>query len=165
MVPVQYQIALSTLRDKSSNQVCQLDLTKVKCLIDKTVFYSDQMAGYLSARPSAALFALIKFKLGSHRLRVETDRWLPVKPPIGQRICCHCYMNAVEKEQHFLFDCPPCTGISTLPCLVLTKVAFASFWSAMLTKYLWSPTTFTCAFMPGCPMSYIRLPNPDCKFH
>ena len=74
-------------------------------------FDSDQMAEYLSARPSPALFALIKFRLGLHRLRVETDRWLPVKPPTGQRICHHCDMNAVENEQHFLFDCPPYSGI------------------------------------------------------
>ena len=37
--------------------------------------------------------------------------------------------------------------------------------SAMLTRYLWSPTKFTCAFRPGCPMSHIWLPNPDSKFH
>ena len=75
------------------------------------IFVSDQMAEYLSARPSPALFALIKFRLGSHRLRVETDRWLPRKPPIGKRICRHCVMNAVENEQHFLFDRPFYTGI------------------------------------------------------
>ena len=73
--------------------------------------YSDQLAEYLSARPSPALFALIKFRLGSHRLRVETDRWLPVKPPTGQRICRQCDMNAVENEQHFLFDCPLYIGV------------------------------------------------------
>ena len=75
---------MTTLRDKWFNQVCQLDLTKVKCFIDNMFFDSDEMAEYLSARPSPALFALIKFRLGSHRLRVETDRWLPVKPPTGQ---------------------------------------------------------------------------------
>ena len=67
---------------------------------------SDQMAEYLSARPSPALFALIKFRLRSHRLRVETDRWLPLKPPTGQCIRRHCDMNAVENEQHFVFDWP-----------------------------------------------------------
>ena len=75
------------------------------------IFDSDQMAECLSARPSSALFALIKFRLGSHRLRGENDRWLPVKPPTGQRICCHCDMNAVETEQHFLFYCRLYTGI------------------------------------------------------
>ena len=56
-------------------------------------------------------------------------------------------------------------GSSIMPCLVLTKVAFASFWSVILTKCCWSPTTFTCAFTPGCPMSHIWLPSTDCKFH
>ena len=69
-------------------------------------------------------------------------------------------MNAVENEQHFDFIAPfiQALGSSILTCLVMTKAAFASFWSTMLTKYLWSPTKFTCAFMPGCPMSHIWLP-------
>ena len=56
-----------TLRDKWFNQVCQLVRTEVKCFIDNMVFDSDQMAEYLSARPSPALalFALIKLKIGS----------------------------------------------------------------------------------------------------
>ena len=41
-----------------------------------------------------------------HSLRVETDRWLRPKPPREQRVCRHCSMQAVEDEQHFLFDCP-----------------------------------------------------------
>lgn len=30
--------------------------------------------------------------------------------------------------------------------------------------HLWSPTTVTCAFMPGCLTSHIWLPTPDCIF-
>ena len=30
------------------------------------------------------------------------------KPPREQRSCCHCSMQAVEDEQHSLFDCPFC---------------------------------------------------------
>ena len=93
--------AMTTLQDKWFSQVCQSDLTKVKCFIENMFWDSDQMAEYLSARPSPALFAFIKFRLGSHRLRVETDRWLIAKPPIGQRICRHCVMNVVENEQRF----------------------------------------------------------------
>ena len=56
---------MTDLRDKWFNQVCRLDLdlpdlTKVECFIDNMFFDSDQMAEYLSARPSPALFALIK---------------------------------------------------------------------------------------------------------
>ncbi len=41
--------------------------------------------------PVAPLFSLIKFSLGT---------------PREQRVCRHCSMQAVEDEQHFLFDCP-----------------------------------------------------------
>ena len=49
--------------------------------------------------------------------------------------------------------------------VVWTMVALASFWSAMQPKCRLSPNTFTCAFKPGCPMSRIWLPTPDCKLH
>ena len=46
--------AMTTLRDKRFDQICQLDLSnlKVKCFIDNMFCDSDQMAKYLSARPS-----------------------------------------------------------------------------------------------------------------
>lgn len=41
------------------------------------VFDADRKADYLtSLRPSAASFALTKFRLGAHTLHVKTDRWL-----------------------------------------------------------------------------------------
>ena len=68
---------------------------------------SDRIAEYLtSLRPSAPVFALIKFRLGAYTLRVETDRWLIPKPPREQRVCRYCTMQAIEDEQLFLFDCP-----------------------------------------------------------
>jgi len=45
--------------------------------MDNMFFDSNVMASYLrDIRPSAPLFSLIKFRLGAHSLRVETDRWL-----------------------------------------------------------------------------------------
>ncbi len=42
--------------------------------MDNMFFDSNVMASYLrDIRPSASLFSLIKFKLGGHSLRVETD--------------------------------------------------------------------------------------------
>ena len=65
------------------------------------------MASYLGElRPEAPMFDLIKFRVGGHSLRVETDRWLHPKPPREQRLCRCCNTGAVEDEQHFLFDCP-----------------------------------------------------------
>ena len=74
-------------------------------------FDSDTMATYLQARPSPALFHLIKFRPGAHWLGFETDRWLPSKPSRDKGICQHFHMQAVEDEQRFLFDCPLYTQI------------------------------------------------------
>ena len=99
--------AVDTLRDNWLSSVCQSPATKVSFYVDNMFFDSDQMAPYLSVLPpTAPLFALIKFRLGAHVLRVETDRWLVPKPPRESRLCRHCAMQVVEDEQHFLFDCP-----------------------------------------------------------
>ena len=74
---------------------------------------SDRIAEYLtSLRPSAPLFALIKFRLRAHALHAVTGRWLILysmrripKPPREQRACMHCIMQAIQDEQHFLSDC------------------------------------------------------------
>ncbi len=94
------------IRDKWYSSLCQSSATKVSSFIDNMFFDSNVMAPYLcSTRPNPSLFSLIKFRLGSHSLRVETDRWLRPKPPREQRVCRHCSMQAVEDE-HFLLDCP-----------------------------------------------------------
>lgn len=99
--------AVDALRDRWYSEVCQLSSVKVKHYVDNFFFDSKYMAAYLKLLPpSPALFALIKFRLGAHTLRVETDRWLVPKPPRESRICHFCSMQAVEDEQHFLFDCP-----------------------------------------------------------
>ena len=95
------------LRDKWYHGICQSSATKVSFFMDNMFFDSNVMASYLrDIRPSAALFAPIKFRLGGHSLRVETDRWLRPKPVREQRIGRHCSTQAFEHEQHFLFDCP-----------------------------------------------------------
>ena len=98
--------AVSTLRQQWLTTVCQSTSSKTQFYIDSMYFDSDQIAPYLNARPSPAMFAFIKFRLGSHRLRVELDRWVVPKPPREQRICRHCDSLAAEDEAHFLFDCP-----------------------------------------------------------
>ena len=104
-----FSTALTSLRDTWVSQVYQSTSTKVQYFIDTMHFDSDNMATYLQARPSPALFSLIKFRLGAHWLRGETDRGL--LSPRDKRICQHCHMQAVEDEQHFLFDCPLYTQI------------------------------------------------------
>ena len=63
------------LRDKWYHGICQSSATKVSFFMDNMFFDSNVMASYLrDIRPSDPLFSLIKFRLGAHSLRVETDR-------------------------------------------------------------------------------------------
>ncbi|DBA85819.1 TPA: hypothetical protein ACH3X1_005371 [Trebouxia sp. C0004] len=66
----------ANLRDKWYHGICQSSARKVSFFMDNMFFDSNGMASYLrDIRPSASLFSLIKFRLGGHSLRVETDRW------------------------------------------------------------------------------------------
>ena len=145
--------AVTTLRDTWFSEVCQSSSTKAQDYLDNMRFDSDEMAPYWH---SLALFSLMKFELGSHWLKIETDKWLPLGPPRDERSCQHCHMQAVED-----LEFTQALGNNRVFCVDMTKIAFASFWSTMLTKCLMLPATFTCAFMPGYPMSHIWLPTPD----
>ena len=49
--------------------------------------------------------AINKFRLGNHKLRIETGRHTIPKTPINVRICSFCRSNEIESEVHFLFSC------------------------------------------------------------
>ena len=47
--------------------------------------------------------ALVKFRISSHQLRIETGRY--EKIPRNERICSFCTrVNKIEDENHFLLD-------------------------------------------------------------
>ena len=52
-----------------------------------------------------------KFRLGNHKLRIETGRHTIPKTPINLRICTFCHSNEVENEIHFLFACQLYDGL------------------------------------------------------
>jgi len=153
------------LRDKWYHGICQSSATKVSFFMDNMFFDSNVVASYLrDIRPSASLFSLIKFRLGGQSLRVETDRWLRPKPPREQRVCRHCSMQAVEDEQHFLFDCPVYSIIRGQHfSLFGPNYQLGSFSSRIPTSLVLLHTTYTCAFKPGCLMSHNWLHTPDYK--
>ena len=45
--------------------------------------------------------SMIKFRLGSHRLKIETGRWSNI--PRDERLCTSC--NLLEDEYHVIYDC------------------------------------------------------------
>ena len=49
--------------------------------------------------------ALSKLRVSSHRLEVESDRWVrPRRIPVHKRKCIVC--QVVEDEFHFIIECP-----------------------------------------------------------
>jgi hypothetical protein len=49
---------------------------------------------------------LAKFRLGDHRLKIETGRHCRPKLPPEERICTVCKSSKVEDEVHFIIECP-----------------------------------------------------------
>ena len=58
--------------------------------------------------PHSCLLRILRFRLGQHHLRINTDRRLVPKPPKGQRTCrrCHRVQSAVDDENHCVVTCP-----------------------------------------------------------
>ena len=53
--------------------------------------------------------ALVKLRISSHELRIETGRY--DKIPREERLCNLCNSNKIEDETHFLLDCPRYSSI------------------------------------------------------
>ena len=50
-------------------------------------------------------FAINKFRLGNHRLRIETGRYIVPKTPEHLRICSLRQSNEAENECHVMLSC------------------------------------------------------------
>ena len=48
--------------------------------------------------------AITKLRISSHRLKIETGRYLKLK--VNKRLCNKCDLNKIEDEIHFLLECP-----------------------------------------------------------
>ena len=48
---------------------------------------------------------LAKFRIGSHKLKIETGRLTRPLTPLENRVCDHCF-TTIEDEFHFLMQCP-----------------------------------------------------------
>jgi hypothetical protein len=67
--------------------------------------FSLQFENYLDfIREPKFRYALIRFRVSSHQLAIETGRHENIDR--NNRICRNCNMNALETEYHFLLTCP-----------------------------------------------------------
>ena len=72
--------------------------------ITKTQFllYNQRRLYLVWTRKNPSRKALVRFRISSHQLRIETGRY--EKIPRNERICYFCTSNKIEDENHFLLD-------------------------------------------------------------
>ena len=85
-----------------------------------------QMNPYLVVSPflsrmDAVGKSIIKFRLGSHKLKIETGRW--TNTPRELRLCSTC--NQLEDEFHIVFDC---VEIHRADLLEIPSRSLAALW-------------------------------------
>jgi len=68
------------------------------------------LSAYLDlTRKNSSRKSLVKLRISSHKLRIETGRY--DKIPRDDRLCSLCNCNKIEDEAHFLLDCPSYSSI------------------------------------------------------
>ena len=65
-----------------------------------------KVADYLlTCKNTKVRYCLSRFRLSSHKLKIETDRYVVPRIPPEQRLCTNCDLNICEDEFHFLIVC------------------------------------------------------------
>ena len=61
---------------------------------------------YLDVLPSDLRNCLVRLRVSSHSLRLQTGRYGVNRTPRNERICVYCNLNDIDDELHFLCKCP-----------------------------------------------------------
>ena len=91
---------------KQASSFCWSDILRTS---QKLSFYCTIKDDYspspylVLSRKSPSRKALVRFRMSSHQLRIETGRY--EKIPRDERICYSCTSNKIEDESHFLLEC------------------------------------------------------------
>ena len=72
-------------------------------MLSKTTIAPRRIYVVVLTRKNPSRKALVRFRISSHQLRIETGTY--EKIPRNERICYFCTSNKIEDENHFLLDC------------------------------------------------------------
>ena len=64
------------------------------------------MENYVLSLPISKRPSFTKLRVSSHRLAIETGRYIRPITPCSQRFCNHCTQHVLGDEMHFLLSCP-----------------------------------------------------------
>ena len=111
-----YDFSCNSLSDSIVNRYIGIMKNKYVSYWNQTLQQSQKLSFYCTIKddysPSPYLVltrknpsrkALVRFRISSHQLRIETGRY--EKIPRDERICYFCTGNKIEDENHFLLDC------------------------------------------------------------
>ena len=70
-----------------------------KCLRNNCIFFFGLIRNFDKRR------SLTKFRISSHRLKIERGRFSKPPVPVDNRVCDYC-PSKIEDEFHFLIQCP-----------------------------------------------------------
>ena len=92
----------SVIRDRPDSE-----RVGTKFMVYKTWFYNgntnDSHTFWFNLHRPQQIYTMARFRMGAHRLNVESERWQRPPIPRSQRVCKCCRMGVVEDELHFLY--------------------------------------------------------------
>ena len=111
-----YDFSCNSLSDSIVNRYIGIMTNKYVSYWNQTLQQSQKLSFYCTIKddysPSLYLVltrknpsrkALVRLRISSHQLRIETGRYENI--PRNERICHVCTSNKIEDENHFLLDC------------------------------------------------------------
>ena len=68
-------------------------------------FYKNKIKN-VHENPVCPWYVLLRFRVSSHSLRIQTWRYRNDSLPRNERICVYCDVNYIDEELHLLLKCP-----------------------------------------------------------
>ena len=100
MTPLDVQATHAYIRDTNTFGPCHTTINNHKNSVKDEYSPSPYL---VLTRKNPSRKALVRFRISSHQLRIETGRY--EKIPRDERICYFCTGNKIKDENHFLLDC------------------------------------------------------------
>ena len=131
-----------TLNENNIKQYINLKKKKYISYWHQTLQHSQKLSFYYTikktfgpsayldlTRKNASRKALVKLRISSHKLLIETGRYDNI--PRNERVCNVCNRKTIEDEIHFLLDCP---SYSSLRDMFFSKIEPSLPFTPLLVK-------------------------------
>jgi len=100
------------------NKLLYCNVFDNQTVVNEVVFFSSMLTlyhhfkdrfeyeNYLDIVPFDIRYSLLRLRVSSHSLRIQTERYGNDRLPRNERICVYCDLNDIDDELHLLLKCP-----------------------------------------------------------